>query len=312
MRVPILTACVLLLVNPLHADVLSDSDRETLLETLDKLRDTAESRADARFQLALAAYRSAMATDTAVFELYLNCVEKVDFQEQSKKAGDFREWKRTEAEKHADPALRLALRHQLRWLVLTLRATSENADKPKLAVEAQQAVDAVFADFKQLKTQQDLLNQAVTETVFARAYETDGIKIENWPLSPIQLEQIYEKILLPPHRTPDHLNELRNTWIKRIQQESIKADTPAGNDRGDAQGQNDTQSPEQLKFAMETLPRLQWDMEVDLFLHGDQSAAAMRMLKHLEKYINHESAREWSDEFKKLLTPAPATGTVDP
>ena len=42
-------------------------------------------------------------------------------------------------------------------------------------------------------------------------------------------------------------------------------------------------------------------MEVDLFTHGDESGAAVRMLAHLEKHIAHPSAREWSDELQKKL-----------
>ena len=70
----------------------------------------------------------------------------------------------------------------------------------------------------------------------------------------------------------------------------------------------------------ETLPELQWQMEMDLFRNGDEGGAAMRMLAHIEKHLNHKSAREWGEQFKNLLSPKPpraptaqadnATGTV--
>ncbi|NQX02430.1 hypothetical protein HQ447_17365 [bacterium] len=310
MKVPILFACAALALHPLRAEILSDADRETLLENLDKLKESADSRVDAKFRMAIAAFRNAVGNDQAAIDLYLNCMEKVNFEEQQKKAADFREWKRKEAEKLAEPGLRLALRHQLRWLILTLQAASENADRNKLAGEAQDIVDTIFRDPEKLAGQEKILSQPVTSSVFARAYEINSVKVEKWPLSPVLLDQIYTEILLPPFQNPTRINELRATWIKRIQQEGAKiehmADKPRGEDREDKRigMASAMRGPEFEKFLQDTVPKLQWEMEVDLFSNGDQSGAAVRMLAHLEKYITHPSAREWGEEFRKLLKPA--------
>lgn len=310
MKVPILFACATLALHPLHAEILSDADRETLLENLDKLKESADSRVDAKFRMAIAAFRNAVGNDQAAIDLYLNCMEKVNFEEQQKKAADFREWKRKEAEKLAEPGLRLALRHQLRWLILTLQAASENVDRTKLAGDAQDIVDTIFRDPEKLAGQEKILSQSVTSSVFARAYEINSVKVEKWPLSPVLLDQIYTEILLPPFQNPTRINELRATWIKRIQQEGAKiehmADKPRGEDREDKRigMASAMRGPEFEKFLQDTVPKLQWEMEVDLFSNGDQSGAAVRMLAHLEKYITHASAREWGEEFRKLLKPA--------
>ena len=63
-----------------------------------------------------------MGTDEAAMDFYLKCIEKVNFEDQQKKNADFRDWKRKEGDKLGDPGFRLALRYQLRWLILTLRA----------------------------------------------------------------------------------------------------------------------------------------------------------------------------------------------
>lgn len=320
MRLPILLVCSALTLHPARAENLSDADRESLLEQLDKLRDNADSKLDARFRLAMAAYRNALASDDAAIDLYLNCMEKVNFEEQQKKAADFREWKRKEAEKLSDPGLRVALRYQLRWLILTLQATSEKADRKKLAAEAQEIVDGIFRDLEKLKNQEEILNKPVTSTIFATAYDISGVKVEKWPLSPVQLEQVYEDVLLPPFRISNRVNELRDAWIKRIQQEGVKSDQWTGGERSHKRigMASAMQSPAHEKFLSETQPKLQWDMELDLFRHGDQSNAAIRMLTHLEKHINHSSARLWSDQFKSLLSPAvttpsaPADGKTSP
>lgn len=307
MRVPILLVGSALILNSVHAETLSSADREALLESLSKLRDSAETKVDAKFRVALAAYRTAMGSDAAAIELYLNCMERVNFDEANKKSSEFREWKRKEAEKLSDPALRLALRHQLRWLVLTLQAFPEKADRAKLAPEAQQAVDAIFNEAQNFSGQDDLLGQSVLATVFAKAYDINRIKIENWPLSPTLLDPIYEQIILPPLRKPARLAELHAAWTKRIQQEGARVQYWSKNRAEDRKGAAGP-SPAYTKFVEETLPKLQWDMELDMFRSGDESGAATRMLAHLEKHIAHPSAKAWSDQLGQLLKPdAPAT-----
>jgi hypothetical protein len=192
------------------------------------------------------------------------------------------------------------LRHQLRWLVLTLRAASEQTDRSKLGPEAQEIVDAIFRDSEKIGDQETLLNQSVTGSVFAQAYEITGMKIQNWPLSPVQIDAIYEQILLPPHRSASHLPQLRNGWIKRIQQETQKVEY-WGKNRGERGAEP---SPQMEKFLEETSPRLRWNMEIDLFRNGDESGAAVRMLALLEKHLTHPSARDWSDQLRGLIQPA--------
>jgi hypothetical protein len=315
MKTPIFILIPLLALQGLHAESLSDADRETLLENLDKLRDGAEATLDARFRLAIAAYRNAMTSDAAAIELFLNCTEKVDFKDEQMKAIDFREWKRKEDQKLSDPALGLALRHQLRWLVLTLQAASEGADRAKLAAEAQNIVDAIFSDPEKLRGQEKTLAQPVTSSVFAQAYDINSVKVEKWPLSPVQLEQVYKEILLPPYQTPGRTNELRALWIKRIQQEGAKiehmSDDRRRNGANNRNGEREEKRigmasalrpPEVERFIADTVPKLMWDMEMDLFTHGDQAGAAVRMLAHLQKHITHPSAREWEEALRKALT----------
>jgi len=316
MRVPILLICSTLVFSGAHADSLSDADRETLLENLEKIRNASDSKTDARFRIALTAFRNAMGSDDAAIDLYMNCMEKVNFEELKKKAADYREQKAKEREKLGEPGLRLALRHQLRWLMLTLEAGSTKPDLVKLTHDAQEAVDAVFRDADKLKYQQEILSQDVTSSVFARAYDINNVKAENWAMSPIQVDMIYDKILLPPYRKPSGLATLRAGWLKRIQQETLqkelwnekrreRREDRENRDREDKRvGMADAmQSAEYLKFVEEEVPKLYWEMEVDLFENGDEAGASVRMLAHLNKYVSHPSLREWSDELQTLLKP---------
>lgn len=313
MRIAAVLLCAALTVSASRAEPLSSADREALIESLDKLRESAGARVDARFRLAIQAYRDAMVSNEAAIEFYLKCIEKVNFEDQQKKAIDFREWKRKETDRLSEAGFRLALRYQLRWLVLTLQAASENADQAAIAETARTVVDALFLDAEQLGPHEQTLSQAVTSSVFAQAYEISGLEKDTFPLSPTALEQIYEKVVFPSLRTPARLEFLRAAWIRRIQQEGIKVEHWSAPARGGAKrnGQEAAARPDNsaavAEFTAETLPKLQWDMEMDLFSNGDEGGAAKRMLAHIEKYISHESAREWSEEFKTLLAPPVVT-----
>lgn len=314
MRIAASILCAALTVSHARSEPLSAADREALIETLEALRESANARVDARFRSAINAYREAMASNEAVIDFYLKCAEKVNFEDQRKKTRDFRDWKRKEADHLSDADFRLALRYQLRWLILTLQAASENADRQPLAGSAQQIIDAIFLDAAKLSDQTRILGESVTGTVFAKAYEIGGLGKSKWPLSPVALDPIYNDIILPPLRSPAKLESLRTAWIKRIQQEGIKVEAWSGADQ--AKGGKNAATPEQRAvnaetFAMETLPQLQWKMEMDLFRSGDESGAAKRMLNHIQKHITHKSARAWSEEFKTLLSPpAPPASTA--
>jgi len=281
------------------ADPLSAADREALLENLEKLRNNVDAKVDSRFGSASAAFRAAMASDDAALELYLKCVEKVDFTDRDRKPADFRDWRRRESDRLGDPGFRRALRHQLRWLVLTLQAGSSKADRAALAKEAQQIVDSIFSQAAELSGQQQTLGQAVTGSMFARAYDLNSLRVDNWPMSPMQLSEVYDGLLLPPHRQPGSAASLRSTWQKRITQEGLARDYFSG---GGRRNPRDAASPESLRFINETKPQLEWQMELDLFRNGDERASAIRMLDHIEKHITHASARDWGQQFQTLLS----------
>lgn len=310
MRVVSLTLLSLALAPCLLADPLTQADREALKERLQKIQDVADAKLDARFRVAVAAFRAGMVSDEAAFDLYLKCTEKVQFEDEHKKGQDFREWKRKEDGKLSSVSFRRALRYQLRWLVLTLQVASKDEGSTAFAPEAARIVDELFSDLKSLDGQQGALQQGVTGTVFAQAYNLKDLKLKDWPMSPGDLNTIYDKVILPPLRTPDRTDALRAAWMKRIQQETTAreefAKKPENPKKGEEPriGMKDAmRPPEVTKFVEEGYPDLLWKMEVDVFKAGDQRGAALRMFQHLEKYVAHPKAGDWTKEFGELLDP---------
>jgi len=303
-------ACVTILTGTAWSEPLSHADREALLESLEKLKEDAEGKVAARFRAAVTAYRAALASEDETMAFYLKCVEKVNFEDQQRKAADFRDWKRRESDRLSSGEFRTALRAQLRWLVIYLQSADENADRAALAVDGQGIVDAVFENPERLRNVQETLGQPVTSTVFARAYEVGGLEKIKWPQSPVQLEQFYEQVVFPLYRKPSGIESLRAAWLRRIRQETVRAEAGVENDGGGRRNGGNggpQRSPDSGRFIIETLPELKWQMEVDLFQSGDESGAAKRMLDHIVANITHRSARAWGDQFKNLLAPAAAT-----
>ena len=327
MRSLAIVICAALTISQARSEALSAADREALLENLEKLRDAATAKVDARFRIAMNAYRDALASDEATMDLYLKCYDKVNFEDQGKDKAAFLIWKRQDdvKAKLSDPGFKVALKTQLRWLILTLQAASEKANMKVIGAEGQEVVDGVFQAADKLQGEEQELSQAVTSTVFAKAYEIGHLDKENkWPLSPIQLESFYTAIVFPPLRTPERVEALRAAWNKRIQQEMIKVEAWGGgrgrinpNPKGKGHGEKldhkpaaAEKGPEYERFITETLPDLQWQMELDLFRCGDESGAAKRMIKQIQTHPDHRSCRTWSEEFKNLLAPKPATPPV--
>jgi len=307
-------------LSQLHAAPLSEADREALIERLDMLKKSATERLDARFHAGVQAYAAAMNSEDDALALYLKCVEKVDFIDQKKKDSDFREWKRKEGDKLSEPSFKLALRHQLYWLSLTCQAASENADRERIVALAQNAMDAVFRDIPNLKDQQQILKQPVTGTVFAKAYEISNIKVDKWAQSPVDIQNIYEQIVMPPLRNPAGIEKLKEAWVRRMQQEGAVVEYWTGRGAGGGGGgkqreegrigmaESNARPPEVDRFLNDVLPVMQWQMEMDLFKAGDQAAAALRMINHIEKNLGNSSAKDWSEQFRNLLlagVPAP-------
>lgn len=287
-----------------RADPLSASDREALIEKLEEIRGTVTDRVDARFREAIAAYRAAMLDEEEALAFYLKCAEKVNFLDVGRRASDFRDWKKREEERTKDSAMRRALMHQLRWLVLTLRASSENADMVAVSREGMDAVDALFRDKPTLATQRQLLGQSVLSTVFARVYGIDGIQVETWPTSPLDVSAFFQDVVFPRYRTTGDVTNLRAAWLHRIRLESeLRDPSPGAKSKGNGRqaGTAPESTPGQELFTTERLPQLQWEMEVDLFNAGDQRDAARRMVDHLTRHIAHKKAKDWSDQLLTLL-----------
>jgi hypothetical protein len=308
-----LAFCALCLLTA-NAAELSVQEREQLLERLEKLQSTASQRVEARFRAAVSAYTAAAASPSSASDFYIKCVEQVDFVDQKRKSQDFRDWKRRESDRVNSRAFGLTAQSKLRWLILTLQAAAEQSNSDQLAKDAKTIVGQICENHSIMAPHRKWLSQAVLSSVFARAYQVDQIQIDNWPAAPTDIAAIYQQVILPPLRAKKDPKSLLSAWNERIQQEIQLRDNTRSEDNSNGRRIGTTtsiRSPEFDRFLSETLPNLQWEMEVDLYRHGDARNAAGRMLAHIEKHITHESATRWSEQLTGMLTPEMKTTPIE-
>ena len=277
---------------------LSALDVQLLLEKIKTLREGSQKAIGARYSTANSAFRSAIQSDSAAYALFVNCTEKVQFEEKQKSGSEFRDWKRRHKERSDSPSFRRALRHQLNWLLLTLQAASEPTKRDEMWSKALDHIDTIFKDAEDLEGAQAVLRQNVLGTVFAEAYSVDNIEITDWPGSPLQLESVYEGLVLPSLRSKKTLSELGQAWDRRILHEGTMIDIWNKPKKGLGRPEHSAQME---KFLEVRRPQLQWKKEMDLFGVGDQKQAALRMLKHIETHTTHRDIATWIAEFQAAV-----------
>ncbi|MFC4993058.1 hypothetical protein [Rubritalea tangerina] len=303
--IPVAAAAVM--VQGAHADGMTKAQREQLSKALDRLINKSKATLTSRQATAYKAYKNALGSSTKAMELYLDCYEKVNFIEAGKKSSDFRDWKRAQKERLSEPGFRLALRHQLNWLVLTLEASrNEEPNYSALSAKARGAVENIFDDASRLDHHHGILKQDVLSSVFAKAYGFGSYKIKDWPTTPLNIPQVYDKIVFPTLREKKKASTLHSAWKERISYQEAMLEHWAPVPKSKTIGmKKDLKPPAYNKFIETERPKLIWQMELDVYKAGDEYGSASRMIRHLERNISHNSAPEWAKQLSELIGPPP-------
>lgn len=298
-----------LLLAPAAAEPLTEPERQALLDQLEALENAAQNSKDARIRAAAGAFRSALESPQSAIEFYEKCVEKVDYIDRGRDSQDYREWKRRNRERLGDNDFGKALQLQMRWLILAVQAGSDNPPDD-IIPRAHSLLLGVFDDAKALQPHQRVLSSNVFGTPFAKAYELDDLKPQEWPSSILPAENIYEQVILPPLRLARDYAGIRATWTERINCELavIEQLTPPNRRNGEDDDDAHEEAIEEAKadFISEKRPELIWEMEVDVYKAGDEQQAALRMLSHIKAHLTHEKVGEWQSELRGLVDPESA------
>lgn len=281
---------------------LTEVDRLLLLEKLKGIEQGSDTTVKGRYSAALSAFQTAMTSNTEAINLFYACHERKQQEQQLRKASEYRDWKNRFKDRRDRPEFRLALRHQLRSLVGAIKAVNGNlslAERGKLCLAT---LKDILAEAEDMEGQRDVLSKDPLETIFAETYLIDGLDPDPWPSSPLDATGIFEDLILPPLRAEKDLKGLRNGWLQKIAYIGKVEEAFAREGSADAK-----RRPAHEQWYLKERPRLLWQMELDLYRHGDEKAASLRMLEHLKKYLNHASAPEWIKQFTQIVE-----GTEEP
>ena len=280
-------------------DPLSVVDRQLLLEELETIQSNSNKTVTGRLGIALAAFRTARESDDAAHDLYLNCIEKLRFQDQAKKASEFRDWKKRHKERTDTAAFRLALRHQLHWLCLSLEAcASENV--AAMAPSGVLVIENILRDADKLKPQASILRASALSSIFAQSYKVNDIATKGWPKSPLSISELYTNVIFPPLEESQNVPLLRKAWLKRIEHEGLLLEKWTATGSADKD-----RKPAFDKWLVEGRKNLVWDMEVALFKVGDERKGSLRMLEMIKGNLDHQSAPSWIKQFSNLIEGPP-------
>lgn len=275
-------------------DPLSDEQLEKILKHLEGVQEELDGKRVSTRTSAVSAFTTAAASDKAAYEFYLDCHKALKFDAVGAKFTEFRDWRDRNEGKVKTKENLAAMRIQLQYLVLTIRA-AEGVDRELIVPEVEQFVTNVVANVEELGSGgMRTLRGSVKGTIFAEAYDLDrSLEVDNWSFAPGDYAGAFEQTIFPFVRE-EIPTELGATWDRRIALERRHTQI--------TQEDNDIALE---KFETERLPRLHWQKAQDLYKSVSQTQGAAGMLKLVQTYPEHPDIADWVKSFRELLTAPP-------
>jgi len=326
----ILIALLASLAVPLVAQEPTDSEKEKYLKLIEEMKDTIEGGMSSNNIRALQAFQSAVSSPKGILAFYLDCTKAVDFDEEGKEDAIWRVWKEQNEERIKETSHLKALQYQLRYLILSIQATSgddPNATLKKVMPDLFSYLSDLSENYEDIADHAGMLGRSVLGSVFAKKMKLN-VTIDQkrpWVFTPFSVSEIYDQSILPFYRTlEDHAN-IQSAWDKRILHEgklfaanvgrgsgsdianrlrSMKRSRVTDRDRERAEKE---EAERQLETAMkdfrtERLPSLQWGKYRDDLLFGSNKGAALsKLLSHTKANLDHKQARAWLDEVSNFI-----------
>lgn len=298
---------------------LNPTQIEAIKKQVKLIRDNLKNASMSRNGSAEQVFRAASSDPKRTLELYLNCIKKLNFDDQEKEDREWREWRDQNEERHEFEPFVRGLQLQLHYLSLVTRASQE------------EDIATIFPDLLKFMSQlgslpeapHPVLNSNINGTVFARAYELDAAlnrKDDEWEMNPMRIGGVYEKTILPYLRTKLPQN-LDNAWGQRIEQETRmaalflaleeKMERFAKRNEGEGRqvqgevrrmvGYVEDQARRSRDFKEERLPVLEWSRARDQFQHVNAVSGARAMLDVIQGNMTHDNVEDWVAQFEEFV-----------
>jgi hypothetical protein len=277
---------------------LTPSETSMLLDAVKDLKGKVKEQRYGINASAIQAFRAAASSTTSAYEFYLKCYKEMNFTRKGARESEYLEWKKKNRDYLRSKEHSEARRMQLQFLVLTLRATqfTKKEDYYSIIPELTTLIDNALSAYPHLGSSRKILHSDAVGSTFGRVYDLQSTmkRNRNWGRSPMDIDGVYDRTILPLYRSKERVSELSAAWDKRISQ------------RISMVGALDS-SESEAKFVRDTLPRMKWEKNMDLLRAGKRRTALTAMVAIVRSNAEHENIDQWLDILGGYLS-----GEVDP
>lgn len=311
-------------------EMLTDSARKEATEWLKEVKSGYLNTSSARIQKAVTALTAATSTENAAMKLYVDAMKDRFLNPTSMMSrmlnrgggGGFRmmrmpgsggrggsngnsskpdspstafsNWRKQNTGNNVAPGFKKALQIQCKWMLLCLRKADAEKNERELNVSSSvlSMLDEVAANAKDVGEQLPMVGGA-SEVI--RSYlNISDYRSDTLPDNLMDLNTIFDRVLLAPYKEKKDVENFRKLWNKRIGLEATLLQNNSASDKKTAE-------VEKASF----LVKRQWEREKACFELGDQ-VAALEKMKSLISGIKDpaEKQRAIRDLEFLLLTPA--------
>jgi hypothetical protein len=276
--------------DPLSADPLSEEEINGLLEELSVIEDFLTGERVSLRTSAVHAFEAASSSDKAAYEFYVQCHKTLNFDAKDSSFSEFRAWREKNEDKINNKENLAAIRFQLQYLVLTMKA-AEGVKRETLIPELENFVTDIVADTENLGGMgMRTLRSSVKSTIFAEAYKLNkSLEVDNWSFEPGNFGEVYDQSVFPFFRkeAPEALSA---AWDRRINLEKQSVII-----------RYEDNDYELEKFETERLPELYWAKATDIYINVSPKQGSQAMLAMLKGNPGHTSLKKWLEQFRDLL-----------
>ena len=298
----------LMLPGTVSAETLEKKDVEEMIQSLENIKKAVIARNSKQNAVALRAYTKNAATPVSANAFFLECLKKVRFTDEGKRAEAWRKYREQKDDEFNQTYHRAAKQVELQYLILTIKA-GRVEDRREMMSPLIKFVDQVL----KLDGRAFEHIEGGESSLFVEAYDIGNtLDPGDWELQPTSIEGIYDKAILPhmrQHRDP----RLVDAWKSKIKHARQYAEIDkVGRERKEREEEREErrergrgrtgdefraeareeQDPYK-DFMEEDLPEMKWEMCEDLKKHGFEAEALPLMLEVIRDHPEYKEIRSW-------------------
>lgn len=286
----------------LFAQELTDEQLEKLLSKLDNMERMITEDKDKSLKRAVLAFRDASSSEQEATDLYVRCIEELQFRRNDAKQFAIQQWKKNHKDKLKSEHFRAQLVTQAKYLYLMMQwaEASDEEEREEIVYKLENYIDGTISLVSRLGPsdprggEEDGLKKSlqtpILNSVFAKAYELDRSlrDVKNWTPEPFKYRAMYSNTIFPCYRENHPPEKFEEIWDKRISNETMLAKALYSKaDYGN--------------FLHRAVPEMKYNKWKQVFEMGNEVTGAGGMLKVLEESKGHPLLPKWYESLRALL-----------